>query len=94
MEFRSFNHKALRNFFETDGTKGLDAAHVNRLRSMFTELKRAESLADFNAPPGWRLHELKGDREGTYSLTVSGNWRLTFKVENNEVADVDLEDYH
>ena len=94
MEFASFSHKALRSFFKTDSTKGLDAAHITRLRAMFTELQRAENLADISAPPGWRFHELKGDRSGTYSLTVSGNWRLTFKIENDEVTDVNLEDYH
>jgi proteic killer suppression protein len=61
---------------------------------MLTELRRAENLADLNCPPGWRFHELKGDRAGTYALNLTGNWRLTFRIENNEVTDVDLEDYH
>jgi toxin HigB-1 len=94
MEFTSFKHKALKGLFENDSTKGLDASRVNRLRAMLTELKRADNYADITAPPGWNMHELKGDRAGTYSLTVSGNWRLTFKIMNHEVVDVDLEDYH
>jgi toxin HigB-1 len=45
-------------------------------------------------PPGWRVHQLSGDREGTWSISVSGNWRITFNVEDGEVSDLDLEDYH
>jgi toxin HigB-1 len=45
-------------------------------------------------PPGWRIHQLSGDRRGTWSISVSGNWRITFTVEGNEIADLDLEDYH
>lgn len=45
-------------------------------------------------PPGWHIHQLRGDRAGTWSVSVSGNWRLTFDIENGEVCDLDLEDYH
>lgn len=94
MDFASFKHKALRGLFEANSTKGLDAAQINRLRAMLTELARAANFDDIQAPQGWRLHELKGDRAGTFSMTVTGNWRLTFKIEEGEIADVDLEDYH
>ena len=45
-------------------------------------------------PPGWRIHQLKGDRAGTWSISVRGNWRLTFDIRQNEICDLDLEDYH
>ena len=55
------------------------------------------AAADMNGvigPPGWRVHQLRGDRAGTWSISVSGNWRLTFEVQQNEICDLDLEDYH
>jgi proteic killer suppression protein len=94
MDFVSFKHKSVRGLFEKDETKGLSADQVKRLRKILTALDAAPDLEGLVAPPGWRLHELKGDRAGTWSISVTGNWRLTFKVEGNEVADVDLEDYH
>ncbi len=56
-------------------------------------LNAALVAQDMNLP-GYRFHELRGDRRGTYSVTVSGNWRLTFKFQNGDAHDVDLEDYH
>jgi proteic killer suppression protein len=47
-----------------------------------------------HGPPGWRIHQLAGDRRGTWSISVSGNWRITFDVERNAIANLDLEDYH
>ena len=55
------------------------------------------TAADMNAvvgPPGWRVHQLKGDRAGTWSISVSGNWRLTFDIKQGEIYSLDLEDYH
>jgi proteic killer suppression protein len=45
-------------------------------------------------PPGWRIHQLRGDRAGTWSISVSGNWRITFRIEGGEIKELDLEDYH
>ena len=45
-------------------------------------------------PPGWRLHRLRGDRSGAWSISVSGNWRITFELRNDEIWNLDLEDYH
>jgi proteic killer suppression protein len=55
------------------------------------------AASDMNAvsgPPGWRIHHLKGDRAGTWSISVSGNWRLTFDIEQDEICNLNLEDYH
>jgi proteic killer suppression protein len=94
MEFGSFRHKGVRDFFETDSIKGISADQEKRLRKILTALAATPSLDDLVSPPGWRLHQLKGDREGVWSISVTGNWRLTFKVENGELTNVDLEDYH
>lgn len=61
---------------------------------MLMALATATSVEKLNGPPGWRLHQLSGDRAGTWSLSVSGNWRLTFRIVGDEVIDLDLEDYH
>ena len=66
---------------------------ADRLRRQLDVLNRARSTRDLNLP-GYRLHQLKGNRAGTWSVTVSGNWRVTFTFEGEDAYDVDLEDYH
>ena len=66
---------------------------VARLLRQLDVLNRARTTADMNLP-GYRLHRLKGNRAGTWSVSVSGNWRITFKFEGEDAFDVDLEDYH
>lgn len=61
---------------------------------MLTALVLAVDAESILGPPGWRIHRLVGDRAGTWSISVSGDWRITFRVEDNEIADLDLEDYH
>ena len=64
-----------------------------RLRRQLDVLNRSRTTADMNLP-GYRLHQLKGDRSGTWSVSVSGNWRVTFTFEGEDAFDVDLENYH
>ena len=66
---------------------------ADRLRRQLDVLNRARSTRDLNLP-GYRLHQLKGNRSGTWTVTVSGNWRVTFTFEGEDAFDVDLEDYH
>lgn len=66
---------------------------ANRLRRQLDVLNRARTTADMNLP-GYRLHQLKGSRSGIWSVSVSGNWRITFRFEGEDAFDVDLEDYH
>jgi len=66
---------------------------ADRLRRLLDVLNRARATADMNLP-GYRLHRLKGNRADTWSVTVSGNWRVTFTFEGQDAFDVDLEDYH
>lgn len=90
---RSFRHKGLKQLFETGHSRGVSSDLVRRLLRQLDLLNRASSPADMNLP-GYRLHELKGGRKGTWSTTVSGNWRLTFTFRGTDAENVDLEDYH
>lgn len=94
MEIESIRHKGLRRFFETGNAKGL-VGDAGRLRKMLAFIDAAESFEELSVPPNFGLHELTGDREGSWSMTVTRNWRMTFGL-NDEGAliDMDLEDYH
>ncbi|MEA3016080.1 MAG: hypothetical protein QOI38_802 [Sphingomonadales bacterium] len=95
MEIESVRHKALRRFIETGRPKGLDANVAGRLRKMVAYLAAVEIVDELHAPPNWGAHQLTGDRAGTWSLTVTKNWRMTFSVTaEGAVVDLDLEDYH
>lgn len=88
-----FRHKGLEKLFKAGSSAGIQAEHAARLRKILALLATAECPEDMNLP-GLRLHPLRGDREGTWSVAVSGNWRVTFRFCNAEVTDVDYEDYH
>jgi proteic killer suppression protein len=90
---KTFRHKGLRQLFETGRSRTVSPDLIRRLTRQLDFLNRAISPADMNLP-GYRLHELKGDRKGTWSVTVNGNWRLTFSFQERDAYDVDLEDYH
>ena len=90
---QSFRHKGLERFFETGNLKGIQPNHHKRLRLLLAALNTAFGPEDMELP-GFSLHELKGDRKGTWSISVSGNWRLTFKFVGIDVELVDYEDYH
>ena len=94
MQVRRFNHKALKRFYEEGQAKGLPADAVAKLRAMFAVLDRIKDVQELKAWPLWKVHVLTGGRKGTWSLHVTGNWRLTFRVEADEILDVNLEDYH
>lgn len=89
----SFNHRGLEQFFESGTTRGIQATHVKRIRLILASLSAATSPQDMNLP-GLFLHELSGQRKGTWALRVSGNWRITFTFDGVDVCDVNLEDYH
>jgi proteic killer suppression protein len=89
----SFRHKGLRRMWDDDDLSGLSSALVSRIGDVLVALDTAETI-DFLRRPGFRLHELKGDRRGTWSITLSANWRITFRYEDGNVYDVDLIDYH
>ncbi len=94
MQIRSVSHRGLRNLVEDDDRKGIRPDLVNRIRRIVTALVLAPDLDGLMAPPGWRVHRLRGDRAGTWSISVSGNWRITFEVRDDEIWSLNLEDYH
>ncbi len=89
----SFKHKGLELFFTTGSTAGIQAKHATKLRLQLGALNRATCPQDMNAP-SWRLHPLKGHLKEHWSITVNGNWRITFKFENGHAEIVDYQDYH
>lgn len=90
---KSFRHKGLEAFFLTGSQKGIQPVHARRLRMQLAALHTATDIEDMNIP-GYRLHELKGDRQGVWSITVNANWRITFTFENGNAEIVNYEDYH
>jgi len=93
MEVESIAHKALRRFAETGNPKGV--MEIERVRNMLAYIAAAGSFEELSVPPNFGFHPLTGNRKGRYAMTVSRNWRLTFtKVDEQTIADLDLEDYH
>jgi proteic killer suppression protein len=90
---KTWKHKGLKDFFETGSTKGIPAKHSKRIGRILDAIDSASEIEDLNIP-GFDLHELKGDRKGTWAITVTGNWRITFKFINGDAYDVNYEDYH
>ena len=90
---RRFRHRGLQRFFETGSKAGIQAQHAERLRLILAQLNAAAKPQDM-ALPGLVLHPLKGERKGTWSVRVSGNWRITFVFVGTDADVVDYEDYH
>lgn len=90
---KSFRHKGLRKLFETGGTSGVQPNHAKRLRMQLAALDTAQAVEDMDIP-GFRLHPLKGPMRGRWSITVNGNWRLTFEFQDGNAYVLDYEDYH
>ena len=96
MRIRNVLHKGLHRFIEADDTSGLPSAVVEKLRRILSFLQDMEREEELRAVPSWKAHQMTGDRKGTWSLFVTKNWRLTFRIDKGEVEIVDLnyEDYH
>jgi proteic killer suppression protein len=90
---KGFRHKGLEQFFATGSKRGILAKHEERLRLILGALNAATAPGDMNLP-GLGLHELQGQRKGTWSVKVSGNWRVTFAFVDKDAESVDYEDYH
>ena len=93
---RSVRHRGLRRLLEDDNLRFLRQDLVNRVRNILTALILAEHMDAFvaDAPPGWRVHQLIGDRMDEWSVSVSGNWRITFEEQGGSIDRLNLEDYH
>ena len=94
MKVRGFSQKRLKRFYEDGVTKGLPSDAVAKLRAMFAVLDRVKDVEELKVWPRWKVHTLTGDRKGTWSLHVTRNWRLTFRIEADQILDTKLEDYH
>jgi proteic killer suppression protein len=90
---KSFRHAGIEKFFKTGSKAGIQPAHAAKLSIQLYALDGAKSPTDLNAP-GWRLHALKGNLEGRWSIRVNGNWRLTFTFEGEDAVLVDYQDYY
>jgi proteic killer suppression protein len=94
VRIRTFAHAGLRRLYLRDQARGLAPEAVDKLRKMLAFLQDMAHEQDVRTMPGWRAHQLTGDRQGTWSLRVTGNWRLTFRVQDGELVEVNYEDYH
>lgn len=90
---RSLRHKGLKRLFRDDDGSKVQPAHIERLKDILARLDAAAKPQDMNLP-GLRLHPLKGNRKGTWAVSVDGNTRVTFDFDGEDVVDVDYEDYH
>lgn len=90
---RSFKHKGLRELFEKGKSKHITADFAPKILRQMDAINQADAPEQLNFP-GYDLHELKGKRAGTWTMKVNKNWRLTFRFENSNAVDLDLEDYH
>ena len=90
---KSFKHKGLEVFFNTDSKKGIQPGHASKLERILDRLAASKKPKDMNLP-GYKLHQLSGNMAGTWSVSVSGNWRVTFKFEGENAIVVDYIDYH
>ena len=89
-----FKHKGLQALFERDDSRRVRGDLVQRVKHTLALLDVAQSPTSIDTRPGFRLHQLKGDRQGQWSMRVSGNWRIVFRFVDGEAVDVDLLDYH
>ena len=90
---RKIRHKGLKRFFEEGNETGLPTQHISKIRAVLAVLDTVSDVSFINIPGG-RLHRLSGDRKGYWSLTITRNWRITFRFDENDVTDVVYEDYH
>ncbi len=90
---KSFKHKGLENFYLTGSKQGIQAKHVSKLRMQLIALDSAQSIEDLDIP-GYRLHELRGNRKGIWSIAVNSNWRVSFEFTDGNASIINNEDYH
>src|SRR3954451_16466298 len=96
MRIEAIRHKSLQRLYLRGEERGVPAAMIDKIRKLLLAIDTADSLKELELFPGWRLHPLKGDLKGYWSLTVTGNWRLVFRYDaaTNTASSLDLIDYH
>jgi proteic killer suppression protein len=96
VRIRNFLHKGLKRLYEEDDPKGLPPPVIDKLRKMLIYLEAMEEASELRDVPVWKAHLLAGSHKGTWSLHVTRNWRITFRIDESdrEIRDVNFEDYH
>lgn len=96
MKIRNVIHKGLRRFIEDNDASGLQPAVVVKVQRIVSFLQDMEQEDELRTVQSWKAHMLTGDRKGTWSLSVTRNWRMTFRIDRQEIEiiDLDYEDYH
>ena len=95
MEIRSVRHKGLRRLILRDDAAGLPRGSVAKIAGILSFLQDAPGIDALKSVSTWRVHQMTGDRKGTWSLTVTRNWRITFRIDaEGAVTELDFEDYH
>ncbi len=89
----SFKHRGLKSLYDGRTARRVAPEHVQKLLDILAVLDRSSGPVDLDLP-GLRLHPLKGELKGHYAVSVSGNWRVTFRFEDGQAVDVDYVDYH
>lgn len=90
---KTFKHRGLERFFKKGDHRGIMAKSESRIERLLDRLDAVVRPEDMNIP-GYKFHQLSGERKDTYAVSVTGNWRITFRFDGEDAIDVDLEDYH
>jgi proteic killer suppression protein len=96
VQIRNVVHRGLRRFIERNDPSGLAPRVIEKVRNILSFSQEMEDAQELNDIASWNAHQLAGDRKGTWSLTVTRNWRITFRIDRaeGEILDLDYEDYH
>jgi toxin HigB-1 len=96
VRIRNFAHRGLKELYTDDSARGVPADSADKLRKMLAFLENMDEAGELRSLPAWKVHTLSGNRKGAWSLSVTRNRRLTFWIDTaeNEVCDVNFEDYH
>ncbi|HYK90505.1 MAG TPA: type II toxin-antitoxin system RelE/ParE family toxin [Acidobacteriota bacterium] len=96
MLIRNVVHRGLRRFIQRDDPSGLPPAVAEKVRNIITFLQEIQQVRELQDIPSWKVHQLSGSRKGTWSLSVTRNWRITFRIKQveGEIVALNFEDYH
>jgi len=94
MPIRTFRHKGLKRLYESGERRDIPSPLAEKIGDILLAIDEATRPGEVGLFPGWRLHPLKGDLKGFWSVRVSGNWRIVFRFEKGDAFDIDLIDYH